>query len=156
MYEHQKIRRKREGRKGRNTEQGKRQPKRAMARSHRRGSRQCMLYTYLTRCENAPPPVLVFALMQWTCAPKDIMSTLHLSAYEGDANTVRGRLELGEDPNARDEVGESHVNRPTAVVDSWRRLHVVYLLSAVGVRSKGSVGQLDHCSAGSHSKVDSR
>lgn len=32
------------------------------------------------------------------------MSALHLSAYEGDANVVRGRLELGEDPNARDEV----------------------------------------------------
>lgn len=33
------------------------------------------------------------------------MSALHLSAYEGDANLVRGRIELGQDPNARDEVG---------------------------------------------------
>ncbi len=32
------------------------------------------------------------------------MSALHRSAYEGDANIVRGRIELGEDPNSRDEV----------------------------------------------------
>ncbi|CAN0554111.1 unnamed protein product, partial [Ectocarpus sp. 8 AP-2014] len=37
--------------------------------------------------------------------PPTGMSALHLSAYEGDANLVRGRIELGEDPNARDEVG---------------------------------------------------
>eukprot|EP00903_Cladosiphon_okamuranus_P009674 g9204.t2 len=35
------------------------------------------------------------------------MSALHLSAYEGDENIVRGRLELGEDPNARDEDGRT-------------------------------------------------
>lgn len=33
------------------------------------------------------------------------MSQLHLSAFEGDANIVRGRIELGEDPNSTDEVG---------------------------------------------------
>eukprot|EP00752_Nemacystus_decipiens_P001696 g1643.t1 len=35
------------------------------------------------------------------------MSALHLSAYEGDANIVRGKLELGEDPNSRDEDGRT-------------------------------------------------
>ncbi|CAN0233966.1 unnamed protein product [Ectocarpus sp. 12 AP-2014] len=35
------------------------------------------------------------------------MSALHLSAYEGDANIVRGRIELGQDPHARDEDGRT-------------------------------------------------
>lgn len=32
------------------------------------------------------------------------MSQMHMSAFEGDANIVRGRIELGEDPNSTDEV----------------------------------------------------
>lgn len=32
------------------------------------------------------------------------MSKMHTSAFEGDANVVRGRVDLGEDPNALDEV----------------------------------------------------
>lgn len=32
------------------------------------------------------------------------MSQMHMSAFEGEANIVRGRIELGEDPNSTDEV----------------------------------------------------